>query len=255
MTFKQLWLLSFASSLGLNATATNDFTPDFDINLLDRAQYEAFIPLPDGLIDANNDKVKWWYFDNRGLVYEDNTDMAANDWAISNPILFEAGKKYKITITTHCGYSSYPERIAVSLGENVDAAEMTETIIPPTTVNWENDQTLTGTFDAIYNRKLRLGLHACSDADMAQLYVTHITVNSINDAGITENQYGDKQPFKICGNIVYIPDSVVSDVLIYNQQGSCVKKFTSQQTTRQTSLPAGIYILITDTQHYKIAIQ
>lgn len=129
------------------------------------------------VIDANGDE-KTWRHDTDMAVYSYNEESAADDWLISPAIVLEAGKTYSFGMKTLCSSAAFVERVEVKLGNALDAESMTQTVIEPTDVDWEDEaQELTNRFVTVSETgTYYFGIHAISDKDRATLKVDEVSV-------------------------------------------------------------------------------
>lgn len=158
------------------ALQAQTLSADIDADLLDPAAAQALFPYPEGLIDANSDLIKWRWQVGDGYTYENNSELAADDWLVSHPINLEKGKTYILAVTARCSHARYPERLEVLMGPDIDATAMTTGIIAPTTIDWTQSHDISGTITPAKTEALRIGLHAISEADMAFLHVSHLSL-------------------------------------------------------------------------------
>lgn len=236
--------------LAFTTLHAGQLAPDLDVNLLDKAQAEALFPYPEGLIDANNDLIKWRWLDGEGYSYENSSVAAADDWLISNPIVIEQGKTYILTVTARCSHAKYPEKLEVRMGADIEAASMTIPAIAPTTINRTDPHEITGSFTADRPDELRIGLHAISDADMAFLHVSRLSLKA--DTSVPDIDPDGQPAITIQGNVL-TADSQLLPVTIYDTTGRSVMVITTSGQHTLT-LPHGIYIARTATQTLRFAL-
>ncbi|MCF0188025.1 MAG: hypothetical protein HUK04_00810 [Bacteroidaceae bacterium] len=87
------------------------------------------------IIDANADSKTWTYDTNsQQAVYIYNPEKAADDWLISPPIIYEAGKRYKVTFTACSSMQDYPEAFEVHYGTGRTPTELSKTLLAVSSV-------------------------------------------------------------------------------------------------------------------------
>lgn len=133
------------------------------------------------VIDANNDMFKWNY-ENGYMYYTANYAQAADDWIITPPVKMETGKVYELSFDTRVADSEYLEKMEVTIGNSnspsshkvLQSYELTNTSM--------RKKFITTTVDE--NNAFCIGFHACSDADMYDLYLDNISVEELGDMNI-----------------------------------------------------------------------
>ena len=122
--------------------------------------------------DANNDGSTFEFDDEDGAYYGWDHDNAADDWLIS-PEFNLTGAEY-VGFDYFVGWASYPEKFSVHLlRDTVDIV-----LMPTATYTNEDPETMLLALDA-YTGPCRIAIHAESNANMYELYITNFTVDSL----------------------------------------------------------------------------
>ncbi len=153
------------------------------------------------VIDANNDRAEWyreydWYIEATDesvavACYPYSSSSDADDWLVTPPLRFEAGKRYSLTFNVMCQSEDYEERLGVYLGKAPAAEALTQTIIAPKGIVSAVPTPETTSFSVEETGVYYIGFHACSDADKAGIGIRDLKVDTsqaahdIKASGIT----------------------------------------------------------------------
>ena len=132
------------------------------------------------VIDANDDGKTWEYTSGAARVKYGRVDM--DDWLMTPPVNLEAGKVYYASFKAHSSNARYPEKIEAKWGAGNSVADMTNTLVEPTTLSGDYE-TLGGFIMPAVSGTYHVGLHGISAADMYNLEVCEIKI----DEGISAN--------------------------------------------------------------------
>jgi len=127
------------------------------------------------VIDANDDGKTWKWSASSGAFYTYNSDNAADDYLISLPIHFVAGKSYNLTVNAKGG-TTYPERFEVKLGKAATVDGLDKVILPATVANAGAYVDYEGSFSVEEDGDYFVAIHAISDADMSTLSVAKLII-------------------------------------------------------------------------------
>lgn len=129
------------------------------------------------VVDANGDGTTWRYLSGR-VDYKYNVSHAADDWFITPTIHLESGKKYLFSIKAS---NTYPEeKFRVCLGNEPTAEALTTELVPVTSITGLQTQVSREvSFRVDVSGDYYIGVQACSDADMSELYVDEISLKEI----------------------------------------------------------------------------
>ncbi len=159
------------------------------------------------VLNVNGDNVEWT-IDTQAAYLKYNSQMAADDWLITPPVVMEAGKLYGIYLDVKGRSASYDEKFAVMMGTAATPEGMTITVIPETEFR-----------SAAYTRRMEyvsvpadgtyyIGVHGCSDKNKYALYVDNLGVTA---------PISDKAPGAITDvKVVPSPDGSASAVISFN---------------------------------------
>ena len=127
------------------------------------------------VIDANDDGKTWKWSASNGAFYTYDSENAADDYLVSMPIHFVAGKSYNLTVNAK-GSSTYPERFEVKLGKAATVDGLDKVILPATVANAGEYVDYEGSFSVEEDGDYFVAIHAISDADMNTLCVAKLTI-------------------------------------------------------------------------------
>lgn len=127
------------------------------------------------VIDANDDGKTWKWSSSNGAFYTYHSENAADDYLISLPIHFVAGKSYNLTVNAK-GSTAYPERFEVKLGKAATVDGLDKTILPATVANAGEYVDYEGSFAVEEDGDYFVAIHAISDADMSTLSVAKLII-------------------------------------------------------------------------------
>lgn len=132
-------ITAVCGTLTSEATTTNAvkygraFTPPFSATFDTADDFNLF-----SYLSLNGDKFHWSWYDKEnegGVALCPNTDVPADDWLITPPILLEEGKDYTFSIDYRAYSSTYPERMEILWGTSSNPAEGNmKMLLPPTDV-------------------------------------------------------------------------------------------------------------------------
>ena len=108
------------------------------------------------VIDGNDDGKTWEYAS--GLARVKYGKVKMDDWLISPPLQLEAGKVYQATFKAHSSNARFPEAIEAKWGAGNTVADMTNTLVEPTTLSGDYE-TLGGFIKPAVSGVYYLGLH------------------------------------------------------------------------------------------------
>jgi hypothetical protein len=128
----------------------------------------------------------WVTYDNPGngfttktLIYEYNSDYAANTWFYTQGIHLTQGTSYTISYRYGNNNSFYPEKLKVAYGTSPSNGAMTNTLADHPNINQATPQSNTVTFTPPSTGVYYFGFNAYSDADMYYLLVDDIVIDIV----------------------------------------------------------------------------
>ena len=127
------------------------------------------------VIDANDDGKTWKWSASNGAFYTYDSENAADDYLVSMPIHFVAGKSYNLTVNAKGG-TTYPERFEVKLGKAATVDGLDKVILPATVANAGAYVDYEGSFSVEEDGDYFVAIHAISDADMSTLSVAKLII-------------------------------------------------------------------------------
>lgn len=132
---------------------------------------------------------KWRYLFNEGRYsYKYSETEAADDWLLAESVELIAGEVYTFSFLSKVSVSSFPERIEARIStDNLNISQGT-VVISDTVLTNTDWATISGTFVPETDGYYHFGVHAISDANMAELSVKDITY--CRPHGLVENPAG-----------------------------------------------------------------
>lgn len=133
------------------------------------------------IVDANADGITWGANDGAlSITYNREEDM--DDYVVTPPFYFEAGKAYDFVATVYGEGAYYPEAVEFLLvqGTSLDAMAAGTVFIPETVVDWDM-LTATPLESAIVvptSGKYNIAIHGISEANQYNLYVDDISISA-----------------------------------------------------------------------------
>lgn len=184
---------SASNKIALGNALTVPYLESFDI----RENFELFT-----VIDANNDGKTWNYDATNFAVKCDYSSANEKDeWLISPPVTLGVDHLYKLYFKVKCANSSYPERVKVAFGKDKTVEAMTSELIPPTNIENEDYINMEATIKAPAAGDYYIGIQACSDADMFNLFVDDFEIELSSAIGAPAEVNGLKAVAAVQGKL------------------------------------------------------
>lgn len=131
-------------------------------------------------VDGNGDNTTWQVTTTGDIKCGYNQYEKMNDWLITPPFKFEAGKPYMLTFQAYGEADTATERLEVCMGNTNTAQAMTTTLIEPTEL--KNTSFNPKSFETVIIPETTgsyfIGFHGISDAYMYGLHLTNFTVKA-----------------------------------------------------------------------------
>lgn len=127
------------------------------------------------VVDVNGDG-RTWEFYNSAICYSWNDQLPGDDWFFLPDMKFEAGKLYDINLLVRCQSANLPEKFEIKAGKQSKPADMTETLLEPTVVNYTFGKTINIKYIPAESGIRSIGVHAISDPKMYNLYIGTFTI-------------------------------------------------------------------------------
>lgn len=195
---------------------------------------------------GNETNCREYVINNYGLTV---TTEDADEWLISPPLEFEAGKTYQLRLKARC---KSDENLKITLGDrNTIAAQTTAlgslTIKPTTTTKWPipfDEYTLTIPAQEAATTAC-LGLHLVTpypaSTGSSYLQISNIVIEEASETGISGVKTS-KQGYVRVGNVLSFGDDVTR-VELFDASGRQVYGVNAGSVD-MTSLPEGLYIVV-----------
>ena len=143
----------------------------YSADLTDEDTFDRFL-----VIDNNGDEATWFYSPyDEAANYRADAENDADDYLVTQALRLQAGKKYDVTVRV--GANNYnTERFEVVAGTSATADGLTVSVIEPTELKTEAFGEYTGSFTAEADGYYYVAVHAISEANAYNLYVSALTV-------------------------------------------------------------------------------
>lgn len=128
------------------------------------------------VIDANEDEKTWKWSESYGTYYSYSSSLAADDYLISAPVKFEAGKNYRVVVTANCADAGYPEAFRVLVGKEATVAGLNTLIADTTWVATEEAESNEAEFTATEDGTYYVAIQAVSPANMWRLNISSLAI-------------------------------------------------------------------------------
>ena len=157
----------------ISAQETLPFVESFD----EPSSIERFT-----VVDANNDGKTWTYDANAKLVrYDYSSVNAGDDWLFTPAFDLEEGKEYKVSFTTQGKYMSTYEKVAVTVGKELQPASHTQ-VLDTVVVIWNSEFRLSEyLFTVDETAAYHVGFHEVSDPDTYYLLLDDIRIEEVSN--------------------------------------------------------------------------
>lgn len=128
------------------------------------------------VIDANDDEKTWKWSESYGTYYSYSSSLAADDYLVSAPVKFEAGKNYRVVVTANCADADYPEAFRVLVGKEATVAGLNTLIADTTWVATEEAESNEAEFTATEDGTYYVAIQAVSPANMWRLNISSLAI-------------------------------------------------------------------------------
>ena len=128
------------------------------------------------VIDANEDDETWSWSSSYGTNYSYSESLAANDYLISAPIKFEAGKNYKVVVSACAASSNYPEAFRVLVGKEATIDGLNILVADTTWVETKELSDYESEFSVAEDGDYKVAIQAVSPANMWRLNVAKLSI-------------------------------------------------------------------------------
>ena len=128
------------------------------------------------VIDANDDEKTWKWSESYGTYYSYSSSLAADDYLVSAPVKFEAGKNYRVVVTANCANAGYPEAFRVLVGKEATVDGLNTLIADTTWVTTEEAESNEAEFTAAEDGTYYVAIQAVSPANMWRLNISSLAI-------------------------------------------------------------------------------
>lgn len=233
-------------------------------------------------VDANNDTYSWMFYTNLGqAVFGDyevcaeyivsptlGNEEDADEWLISPPLAFEAGKEYEVTVSGRCYTVDNDEKYAdeildVHYGKMNTIEAMTEKL-GTINVKVNGKDNSTGTMMFVRNSVALpvvkedatacVGLHLVTKMPLSgYLQINGIFVGEKGEFSGVEGVVAPESEVAVALNgRTLVVTGMFKNATLYNMQGVAVMNTTA--VTDLSELASGIYVLNVDGRSFKLAL-
>lgn len=132
--------------------------------------------------DANKDGKTWTYDNQLKLARYDRSEVnPGDDWLFTPSFHMEEGKEYKVSFTTQGKYMSMYEKIAVTVGKDIEPENHTQ-VLDTIVVMWNSEFRQTElNFTVTETSSYHIGFHEISDPYTYYLFLDDIRIEEISN--------------------------------------------------------------------------
>lgn len=161
-----------------NGWTLGDLVPPFHETFDDEMALDQFTT-----IDGNADGQTWVYEEGKlAMIYNDKKAM--DDYLVLPPLRLEGGKAYEISFDAWSKNPYYLETVECVAGTSPTTEALTEVIIAPTDLDWEEPTQLAGMYLAPADGVYYIAVHGISAPDMYRLYIDNLSVSAPRSADV-----------------------------------------------------------------------
>lgn len=211
------------------------------------------------IIDANADNSTWAYDQGscKGL-YEFNVNNAADDWLISPPINYQAGKTYQLRFSAYSSMPDYKEDMDVTLGDARTPEAQQHTLLQLRSMPTENESDAPDFYyadfsvptDGVYY----YGFHAVSPKFHYRLWLSDISVYEKSPDAIHSIGSNNVQPtITTQHRLLQVACAEACHIVVTDTLGNVVAH--TYGNTLHTHLTPGIYVVKAGTHTKKVAVE
>ena len=128
------------------------------------------------VIDVNEDSKTWNWSESYGTYYSYNQTQAADDYLVSVPLKFEAGKSYRVVVAASCAGADYPEAFRLLIGKEATVAGLNTLVADTTWVTSKEAENYEAEFVAPENGNFYVAIQAVSPANMWRLNISSLAI-------------------------------------------------------------------------------
>ena len=155
-----------------NRLDSGHLTPPYLQTFDDAGSLEGFT-----ILDCNEDGIVW-VIEDQAAYLKYNSQLPADDWLISPPVVLEAGKMYRVSADVKCKSGSYEEKFSIWLGGDARPEAMDIPVVEETAIK-TSAYTDFGEYISVPVTGLYfIGVHGHSDKNKYALYVDNLSVSA-----------------------------------------------------------------------------
>lgn len=210
------------------------------------------------IVDNNGDGVTWRY-DEEGTraYYGYNEAEGGDDWLITPPINYKAGKTYRLTFNAVSSSSSYLESMQVTFGNGRTPESQSQVLLDMPTVPALDDLTapdgysldVTVPEDGIYY----FGFHATSEKFREYLFVDNIKIVDADATGISTVSASAAAEVKAGKGTITVQTPSTTAITISSASGKIIAKAFGKQF--HAAVPSGIYLVTANGKTVKTVVK
>lgn len=210
------------------------------------------------IIDSNGDGVTWRYDeDGTRAYYGYNEAQGGDDWLITPPINYKAGKTYRLTFNAVSSSSSYLESMQVTFGNDRTPEAQTDLLLDIPSVPALDDVTapdgysldVTVPEDGVYY----FGFHATSEKFREYLFVDNIKIVDANANGISQISTSAALDVKAGNGTITVQTPSAAAITVSSASGKVIAKAFGKQF--HATVPSGIYLVTANGKTVKTVVK
>ncbi len=210
------------------------------------------------ILDINKDRCTWNYDKNTASAYYDYSMYNdADDWLISPPVNYKAGKEYVLKFKAYSSLNTYLESMEVRFGDAKTPEGQHRLLLDiPAVPSVDEDHPVTQyevPFSVDKDGVYYYSFHANTERYHEFLFIFDIKVaEKENSSAGAEINGEDPVAIKAGKGIIYVTNPTGNTVFIYDINGRLISCTASQ--TAEINVQSGIYMVKTGKRVNKIAV-
>lgn len=210
------------------------------------------------ILDSNGDGVTWLYdADGTRAYYGYNEAQGGDDWLITPPINYQAGKTYRLTFNAISSSSSYRESMQVTFGSDKTPEAQSNVLLDLPVVPALSDLDapdgysveVTVPTDGVYY----FGFHATSEKFREYLFVDNIKIVDANASGIGSIAAAASANVVAGKGTLSVQTPAAAAITVSSASGKVVACTFGKQLN--ATLPSGVYLVTTNGKTVKAVVK
>lgn len=209
------------------------------------------------ILDSNKDNYTWMY-DAASLraVYSYNMAEAADDWLISPPINYQAGKEYKLTFSAFSSSSTYKESLKVTFGNDKTPEAQDSLMLDLPEVPVEGEEGAPAQYELYFkvphDGVYYFAFHAVSERFREHLYIGDVIVKEGSPTAVGNIGADAAMSVRTENGELHVALNHKADILVTDLGGRTVAKAHASELN--LPLASGVYIVTAEGCNRKVVV-